>query len=340
MTMDERKYRILQAIIDDYILTAMPVGSRTISRKYDMGLSSATIRNEMSDLEELGYLDQPHTSAGRIPSYRAYRLYVEKFIRIASLPQEENERIQSIFSSRMGEIENTMQRVAEAISSMTDYAAVVTTPQVKTTRIHRVQLVPVDLHTALMVVVTSAGIHKDSMIHVPESLTPDQLNALSNFLSDHLYDVPLNQIGEKFREINNEFSQQHSLFKQMLDAFLEQAEKDTPQVILGGTSKLLTHPEYSDIGRARALLSTLETKDQLASLMRARSGLEFSVSIGPEIRADGMRDCSLVTVGYHLGNEQSGTLGVIGPIRMQYGRVLSVLNSVRKMIDDAYHDTR
>ena len=124
MTMDERKYRILRAIIDDYILTAMPVGSRTISRKYDMGLSSATIRNEMSDLEELGYLDQPYTSAGRIPSYRAYRLYVEKFMQIASLPKEENDHIRDIFVNRMGEMENTMRRVAEAAQKVFPHVAV------------------------------------------------------------------------------------------------------------------------------------------------------------------------------------------------------------------------
>ena len=171
MDLDERKFKILQAIIDDYITTAMPVGSRTISRKEGMGLSSATIRNEMSDLEELGYLASPHTSAGRVPSWRAYRLYVDQILRVSALPPSEYSLLRKIFSSRMGQMEDVLSSATQALSAMTDYTSVMIAPQIRS--IARIQLVPLTNTTALMVTVTDEGVHKDSVIPYPAGVTPD-----------------------------------------------------------------------------------------------------------------------------------------------------------------------
>ena len=184
MDLDERKYRILQAIIDDYISTAMPVGSRTLSRKQGMGLSSATIRNEMSDLEELGYLASPHTSAGRVPSYRAYRLYVDQIMRVSSLPSSEYSALRSLFSRRMGEMEDILSSATQALSEMTEYTSVMIAPQLKT--IKRVQLVPLTDTTALMVTVTEQGVHKESVIRIPQGVAPDHLYAISNLLTEKI----------------------------------------------------------------------------------------------------------------------------------------------------------
>ena len=184
MDLDERKFRILQAIIDDYITTAMPVGSRTISRKQGMGLSSATIRNEMSDLEELGYLASPHTSAGRIPSYRAYRLYVDQIMRVSSLPTSEYAMLRRMFARRMGQMEDVLASATQALSEMTEYTSVMIAPQLRTIR--RVQLVPLTETTALMVTVTEQGVHKESVIRIPQGVTAEHLYAVSNLLTEKI----------------------------------------------------------------------------------------------------------------------------------------------------------
>ena len=194
MTLNERKFLILQAIIDDYITTAMPVGSRTISRKSGVGFSPATIRNEMSDLEELGYLDQPHTSAGRIPSQKAYRLYVDQLLRVARLSNEERDRMSEHLSARTSQIEAVIKRAANVMSDATKYTSVIVTPRMNTLRIRNVQLVPVADNVALLVIVTSAGIVKDAILNIPEKLSSDDLYAISKMLTEQLADQPLEKI--------------------------------------------------------------------------------------------------------------------------------------------------
>ena len=191
MQLDERKYLILQAIIDDYISTAMPVGSRTISRKSGVSCSPATIRNEMSDLEELGYLDQPHTSAGRVPSNKAYRLYVDHLLKAAKLSSDERERIQDHLTSRSKQVESVIRNAAEVLSDATKYTSVIVAPKLGSLRIRHVQLVPVADRTALMVIVTNAGIVKDAVIRVPEGLDADDLYSISRVLTLGLADTPL-----------------------------------------------------------------------------------------------------------------------------------------------------
>lgn len=332
MDLDERKFRILQAIIDDYISTAMPVGSRTISRKQGMGLSSATIRNEMSDLEELGYLASPHTSAGRVPSYRAYRLYVDQIMRVSSLPTSEYSLLRKMFSHRMGQMEDILASATQALSEMTEYTSVMIAPQLRT--IKRIQLVPLTDTTALMVTVTEQGVHKDSVIHIPQGVSPDHLYTISNLLTEKIAGRDAAELPGILQEFYNETSGQRELFAQMMDSLQKQMEPDPHSVHVAGAAKMLSHPEYSDMERARSLLSTLETQDKLAKMLTQRNGMEFSVAIGPELSEEGMQDCSLVTVSYRVGSGV-GTMGIIGPTRMHYGRVISVLEAMRNVMNEA-----
>ncbi len=332
MDLDERKYKILQAIIDDYIATAIPVGSRTISRKEGMGLSSATIRNEMSDLEELGYLASPHTSAGRIPSYRAYRLYVDQLMRVSSLPVTEYTNLKRMFTSRMGQMEDILLTATQALSELTEYTSVMIAPSVHT--IKRVQLVPITENTALMVTVTGETIHKDTVIRIPDGVSPDQLYMLSNLLTQRIAGKSLSELPEIFASLSEELSGQQSLFQQMMDSLQKQLKPDARSLHVAGAAKMLKHPEYSDMGRARNLLSSLEEQEKMANLLMQHSGMEFSVAIGPELSDTGMQDCSLVTVSYKVG-DGIGTMGVIGPTRMQYGRVLSVLDAMKNVMNEA-----
>ena len=194
MRLDERKFLILQAIIDDYITTAMPVGSRTISRKSGVGFSPATIRNEMSDLEELGYLDQPHTSAGRVPSVKAYRLYVDHLMKEARLTNDEREQMHEHLNQRSAQVESVIRSAANVLSDATHYTSVIVAPKLGTLRIKHVQLVPVAEKTALMIIVTNAGIVKDAVIRIPEGLDADHLYAISRMLTQKLADKPLEAV--------------------------------------------------------------------------------------------------------------------------------------------------
>ncbi|MDR2515486.1 MAG: heat-inducible transcriptional repressor HrcA [Christensenellaceae bacterium] len=331
MSLDDRKFRILQAIIDDYILTAMPVGSRTISKKGGMTLSSATIRNEMSDLEELGYLDQPHTSSGRVPSWKAYRLYVDRLLQVASLPPEESARVKEIFKTRMDQMEDVFAAAARAISELTDYAGVLIAPRAG--RVQRVQLVPITANTALMVTVTDNGIHKDSVVPIPGGLSPDHLYMISNVLTERAQGHTIAEILPMANELLRDMGLHRAFFLSLLDRLARQMEPDSAAVVVGSASKLLAQPEFSDIERARGLLSALETKDQLARLLSARSQIEFSITIGPELMLDGMQNSSLVTMSYSLGGG-AGAMGVIGPSRMQYGRVLGILSAMRQALNE------
>lgn len=186
MPMDARKFRILQAIIDDYILTAIPVGSRTISKKYDMGISSATIRNEMSDLEELGYLDQPHVSAGRIPSTKAYRLYVDSLLQNGMIRDEDTDSVRGYFTARAGQMDEAISQAAKALSGLTHYTALVMSPKGKELRIRNMQLVQVTSQSALLVVVTDSGVIRDTVIPTGRDLDSDALYAISRALTESL----------------------------------------------------------------------------------------------------------------------------------------------------------
>ena len=335
MPMDARKFRILQAIIDDYILTAIPVGSRTISKKYEMGLSSATIRNEMSDLEELGYLDQPHVSAGRIPSAKAYRLYVDQLLQSGVLRSDDAASVKDHFGSRARQMEDVISRAAQVLSGMTNYTALVMSPKGRELHIRTLQLVPVSSTSALLVIVTDGGIMRDTIIRVGSELDSDALYAISRMLTEKLSG---RTISEALQLLHN--VQEHSpRGKQVLDGvvgFLDTVGGDTAKtkLALGGTSNILNFPEYSDVEKAKGFLSVLETKDKLIHLLENQGEMAFTVRIGPETGIPELKDCSLVTATYHLSDNTHGTIGVIGPTRMQYGRVLSILNAMGQQLSD------
>ena len=336
MGMDERKFRILQAIIDDYILTAVPVGSRTISKKYDMGLSSATIRNEMSDLEELGYLDSPHTSAGRVPSNKAYRLYVDRMLQPAPLSVEETAYLKNCFDRRMGQVEDMAARMAKALSSMTHYtAAVMTHTPRREQQLSHLQLVPVSERRALLILVTRSGSVRQSLIDLDVPALPDELYTVSRVLSKHLEGCPLSQLATHLASFAGGVPEGA---RNVIGALIERAPRseadDISALAVGGRSNLLAFPEYSDVDKAKSLLSVLETREKVIDLLSNHGEMEFSVRIGPETGLEEMKDCSIVTASYRLSDGRVNTIGLIGPTRMQYGRVLSVLSQVGRSFGD------
>ena len=331
MPMDARKFRILQAIIDDYILTAIPVGSRTISKKYEMGLSSATIRNEMSDLEELGYLDQPHVSAGRIPSAKAYRLYVDQLLQSGVLRSDDAASVRSHFGSRARQMEDVISRAAQVLSGLTHYTSLVMSPKGKELHIRTLQLVPVSSQSALLVIVTDGGIMRDTVIRVGADLDADALYAISRMLTEKLSG---HTVSEALSMLHVECP--HHPIVDGVAEFLDTVEGDSTKtkLALGGTSNILNFPEYSDVEKAKGFLSVLETKEKLVQLLENQGEMAFTVRIGPETGIPELEDCSLVTATYRLSDNTHGTIGVIGPTRMQYGRVLSILNAMGQQLSE------
>ena len=337
MQMDERKTRILRAIIDDYILTGVPVGSRTISKKYDMGLSSATIRNEMSDLEELGFLDQPHVSAGRIPSAKAYRMYVDSLLQTGVIRDDTAESVLEHFSGRVHQMEEVIDHAARVISSLTQYTAVVLPPKSNEPKLQTIQLVPVSTGSALVVIVTDQGVIRDSIIRISSEMDGDTLYSISRSLTNELRGYTLTKACEVLPEMTRRMEGNDEVLRSLYGYFSEgKTSPRSPHVAIGGTSNMLSYPEYSDVDKARNFLSLMETRDKLADIVRGNGEMAFTVRIGPETGVPEMVDCSIVTASYSTRGGQQGTIGVIGPTRMRYSRVISILNMMGHQLTDMF----
>lgn len=336
MEISERKRKILCAIIDDYISTAVPVGSRAIAERFGMKISSATIRSEMNELETMGYLSQIHTSSGRIPSERAYRMYVDSLMKMAVLSKTEIDYICRYFDRRLNETETVLKMAAKAISEMTDYVSLVTAPQVKTIYIKHIQLIPISSRSALAVIITKQGIIKDMPITLDAPMTADQLHDISKVLNRIYSGRTLTERDlDANLQIAEEVAGQRLLFGQLISALKEHMVRGEDNVITVGGPKLLNHPEYNDVNKARTVLEFLESKEAISQLIDSGMNLELNIRIGNENEIREISDCSVITATYHIDDEVIGTIGVIGPVRMQYGKVLSVLDYMRKSLPKA-----
>ncbi len=326
--MDERKRRILCAIVEDYVETAAPVGSRTVCGKYLAELSSATIRNEMGSLTALGYLEQPHVSAGRVPTASAYRFYVDGLDGKNTLSPSESARINREMLSRVKQLSDVVQAAADVLSDMTNYAAVVMMPKQEDLRILSLHLVPITRASALIVVVTDGGIIRDSHLHVSDVLDHEALFAISRMLSDRLRNKTLREAQQMLRG----YAQNAPWDPQVLDGIAELAaqlerQSASDSLRVAGSHHMLRHPEYSDVRRARDMLGALSETEQLLGLLKEDAGRGVTVRIGPESGIPQMEDLSIVTASYEVGRGHQGAIGVIGPTRMPYPRVLSILKS-------------
>jgi heat-inducible transcriptional repressor len=336
MKLDARKLKILQAIINDYIITAEPVGSRTVAKKYDLGVSSATIRNEMSDLEEMGYLEQPHTSAGRVPSDKAYRLYVDKLMKVRRLNDQEAEYIKELYQNKIMQLEQVIFQTAKVLSEITNYTSIALAPQLSKVTIRHIQLVPVDMDFALLVVVTSSGILKDTLIRIPEGMDNEFLNKISNILNDKFQGKTFSEIDLKdLSAVREAFKENQKFFNSLVDVLTSSFHvSQEKEVFMGGTTNIFKLPEYQDILRARAFLNLMEEKDLLYHILASSQNNGVKVSIGTENPHEELRDYSIVTATYSLGDRILGTIGVIGPTRMEYSRAVSVMDHMGKALSN------
>lgn len=335
MALDRRKLMILKAIIDDYIVTAVPIGSRTVSKKIDLDLSSATIRNEMYDLEEMGYLAQPHTSAGRVPSQKAYRYYVDQIIRNTSISKQEAQQLNSYFMQQLSEVEEVIEATAKALSDTTKYTSLVLKPQLNKINIEHIQLVYIGHSRALLVIVTDAGIVKDTIIEVPESMDANMLFSISQMLTKKLNGCSIGELKNRFTSVvDGEMQRHREFFKTLFDAIEEELAANEQDVVFSGAKNILNYPEFNDIEKAKSFFKVLEKKDSLYKMLENATDLEFTVKIGNENEDEDFKDCSIVTATYKLGEKTIGSFGVIGPVRMNYNKVISVINYMGKSLSE------
>lgn len=336
MFMDDRKRKILQAIIGDYIDTAEPIGSRTVARKHELGLSSATIRNEMSDLEEMGYLSQLHTSSGRIPSDKGYRIYVDELMTLKDLSLDEVETIRQAMETRINELSQLIRQAAAVMSRFTRYTSMAITPQMKASILKAVQVVPIEPGKALVVVVTNAGIVRNHLIKLPVSVKPDVLISISNMLNIKLDGLTLEEIGGK---VINELEAETGIPKDVLFPVFEGIIEcinliDNPEVYLDGATNIFNYPEFRDVIKAKEFMSIIDEKANLSRLLADSSqNVGIKIKIGSENDLTAIKDCSLITADYTVGDTFIGSIGIIGPTRMEYPRVISSMSHIRRMIN-------
>jgi heat-inducible transcriptional repressor len=327
----ERQKLILTAIIDDYIRSAEPVGSRSISKRGDIGYSPATIRNEMSDLEELGFLEQPHTSAGRVPSHKGYRYYVDHLLRPGTVSQQEQQLMKMFFEARILEMEQAVQQAASILSSLTNYTAIVLGPETYRTTLQSLQLVPLNQHSAVAIIVTNTGHVENRTVTIPEGVQIGEIEKFVNLLNAKLRGVPLYRLRSKMHtELNAELSRYVAGYEELLavvDSVLQNDEGD--RLYLGGATNMLIQPEFKDVDKVKTLFDLLEETQTLVQLFSvAPVGIE--VKIGGENSLEAFNNCSVITASYSLDGEAVGTIGILGPTRMDYKKVIALLDLFTK----------
>lgn len=339
--LNDRKKKILQLIIEDYISTAEPVGSRTIARKYDLGLSPATIRNEMSDLELLGYLEQPHTSAGRVPSAQAYRLYVDSLIEPDALSDNERALINSWFNERRRSIDELFRSTAKILSRMTQNVSMVLANRDVGARFRYMKFLPLDEHHAILCIITDDGNVDNCVVEIPLGMRPEELDYLAGRISRILEGRELANISEDLLQaVHSNVADDKLLFTSLVQSIRKLRNKHQEQrVFLGGTKQLLNQPEFRDVERVRSLLSILEEEHVVRDLLKAGEDSGLRITIGSENKFSGIQDCSMVQATYRLNGQIVGTMAVLGPTRMEYGKVIAVMDYLHKYLKTMFeHD--
>ena len=339
MELQDRKMKILQAIIRNYLETGEPVGSRTISKYTDLKLSSATIRNEMADLEEMGLIMQPHTSAGRIPTDAGYRLYVDNML---GTERQQVQEMKDVLLQKQDRLENLLQQVAKLLASNTNYASMISSPVMRRNKIKFIQLSQVDEDSILAVIVLEGNLIRNRVIPVEKALDAEQMLRLNMLLNTNLCGLPIEEITLGLIEsIKRDAGIHTEIVNDVFDAAAEIVRKEEDlKIYTSGANNIFRYPELADHRKASEIISDFEEKQALGSIVQeslaGNSETGIQVYIGEEMPVASMRDCSVVTATYDLGDGMKGTVGIIGPRRMDYERVVGVLRHMMEQLDDLY----
>jgi heat-inducible transcriptional repressor len=341
MKMNERKKKVLLAIVQDYIQTAEPVGSRTIAKKFVLKVSPATIRNEMADLEEMGLIEQPHTSAGRIPSYLGYRYYVDCLMEKEPLLKNELERIELELNKKIKQMEEIIQQTSRLLSEMTRYTSLMDSPALSHKAIKHVQLIPLQPTQALVVVVTETGSVMNRVLSIPEAVSADDLSRISQVLNKKLLGQSMETVRKAVLEgIYADLLHERNMLNVVLEALEQAMVGDGGQkVYLGGTLNILNQPEFKDVEKIKRILGILDEENIVRNLLTASTGAEgVSVRIGKENNLEAIDGCSVITATYSVEGEKVGTIGILGPTRMNYAKAVAVVDVISKTLSKVLSD--
>ncbi len=333
--LDDRKKRILQAVVQDYITSAEPVGSRTLARKYDLGVSAATIRNEMADLEMLGYLEHIHTSSGRVPSSKGYRLYVDTLLPVQPMTEQEKDTINKWYQSKVQQVDQVFQETAKIISRMTRNVSLVLAPQISTAAFRCMQFLPLDDHRVIAVLMTDAGFVENRIMEMPPGANFEDFQRMAKVINETLAGHTLGAIqGGSLKKIEKEIGDSglYESALHLIDKALDSQKRE--RLYLGGTTEMLEQPEFHNVDKVKELLVMLEKDQLMKDILKAHLGDGLTVSIGQENEYSGIKDCSIITATYHLDGELLGSMAVLGPTRMEYGRTMSLLNYMNQNLTE------
>jgi len=338
MELDERKTVILKAIIKNYLETGEPVGSRTISKYTDLNLSSATIRNEMADLEELGFIVQPHTSAGRIPSDKGYRFYVDSMMQEH---EKEVEQLKDVLLEREEKLDHMLKQAAKLMAVNTNYATMVTAPRNSRNTIKFLQLSKMDDAHILAVIVIEGNVIKNTVIDVEEALNDETMLKLNILLNTHLNGLSAEEINlGLISSLKQQAGMYGPIIAEVIDAVAETIKEDEDlEIYTSGTNNIFKYPELSDNQKASDLINAFEEKQLLTQLIddtNEEGSDEIKVYIGEESPIQTMKDCSIVTANYEFGDGMRGMIGIIGPKRMDYDKVVGTIKTIKSQLDTMY----
>lgn len=344
MDLDARKQKILQAIIQDYISSAEPVGSRTIARKYDLGVSAATIRNEMFDLEMMGYLEQPHTSAGRIPSLKGYRFYVDCLLEPTKITDAEKQFVCAWFQDKVSSVDQIFQSTAKLLARITHNVTLVMASQRLNSKLKYIRFLPLDDRRAIMIVVTDTGQVENCLYPRPAGASLDDLNIIAQRLTNYLAGMAIDHIDEKAIEAFHETIVDDVELYRLAFRSMGRAFHKGQQFYKGGTMELLNKPEFKDVDKAKSLFTMLEEQDVVANLLHDEGeGEAVTVRIGEEAKLSPINDCSIIEATFTDHDVVLGKLAVLGPARMEYAKIIGLLDFMKQHVTHMlahYHDDK
>jgi heat-inducible transcriptional repressor len=334
-SLSEREWKVLEAVVQTYIATAEPAGSRTIAKRFPLGVSAATIRNTMSDLEERGYLYHPHTSAGRIPTDRAYRVYVDGIIWHQPVPAPDHDRLHRELGDRPGEIERIVEKAAQTLSVLTQELGVAIAPSFDAAVLERLELMQVSSERLLMILVLRDGLARTLFVEVRSQLPQEAVTSVAKVLNERLRGLSLREIRASLRDRLRD-SARGDRESELLNIFIEEADQlffpKGGQVVLGSAQMLVEQPEFHSNEQVRTLLELTERRDLLREALRSRDEPGITVTIGAENADPKLSAFTIVTGSYRCG-PLSGVIGVMGPTRMPYDKVLTLVEHTSRMVE-------
>ncbi len=336
--LDKRKKKILQAIIEEYIDTAEPVSSGNLVKNYDLDCSSATIRNEMVELEKIGFLEKPYTSAGRIPSQKGYRYYIDELLRDDKLTLKEMQYIKNKLETTVNELEDLTKIATSTLSELTHYTTIAIGPKLEKHTILDVKFVLLGSRVMMAIILTDSGIIREAIIKFDEDVTEEQIKNLNYIFSNNMIGKPLEKLGENIEKfITKEMQNSISIIKKIIEE-INKLFKENDKFIYEGTNKSFDLPEFQKADLAKNFMNVLDAKDLVSEVLNTGVAEDINVYIGDELKDEKLKDFSVVTFNHILGDKDIGTIGIIGPTRMDYSKVISIMKYISKKLKEDFND--